>query len=81
MTKEKLLEYLNCGREIEFKFNNKMFSITQGILDSKHVFSFCEFDKETTEVEKPEDVLEIVQDGVTVISMIQSISDSDIWIY
>ena len=58
-----------------------MFSITQGILEGKHVFSFCEFNKETTEAENPEDVLEIERDGATVISMIQSISDNDIWIY
>ncbi len=81
MTKEKLLEYLSCGREIEFKYNEKMYSITQGVLDGKHVLSFCEFNLETTEVEKPEEVLDIERDGKTVLTMIESISDDDIWIY
>ena len=81
MTKNTLLDYLTCGREIEFKFNDKMYSITQGVLDGKHVLSFCEFNQETTEVENPEDVLAIERNGVSVLTMIESISDDDIWIY
>ena len=81
MTKEKLIDYLTCGREIEFKYNNKMYSITQGTLEGRHVLSFCEFDMESTEVEKPEDILCVERDGVTVMSMIQSINDDDFWIY
>ena len=81
MTKDVLLEYLKNGREIEFQFKNKMYSITQGILEGEHIFSFCEFYKETTEVETPDEVLEIKRDGMSVREMLNSISDDDIWIY
>jgi len=81
MTKDKLLEYLNCGREIEFKYNGKMYSITQGMLNGKHVFSFCEFEKESTEVEKAIDVLDIKRGGVSVLDMVTSFGDDNLWFY
>ena len=57
MTKEMLADYVECGNEIEFKFNNKMYSITYGIVDEKEVISFCEFYKETTEVESFDELI------------------------
>ena len=79
MTQEQLID--QHGHEIEFNFHGKEYSITQGTLDGKYVFSFCEFYKETTEVEKPEDILMISRDGYTVKEMINQITDNDIWLY
>ena len=40
MTKDLLADYIECGREIEFKYNGKMYSITYGIIEGKEVISF-----------------------------------------
>ena len=81
MTLEQLIDYINHGREIEFRYNGKMYSITYGTINGKHVISFCEFYQETTEIEKTEDITSISRDGVTVPEMLSSINDDDIWIY
>lgn len=81
MTQEQLLDYVNHGREIEFRYNGKMYSITYGILEGKHVISFCEFYQDTTEVEVPEDIFTVERNGVTVIQMLESITEDDIWVY
>lgn len=81
MTTEELIDYLDHGHEIEFNFHGKEYSITWGRLEGKLVLSFCEFYKETTEVEKPEDILSVSRDGYTVKEMFDEITDEDIWIY
>ena len=81
MTKELLAEYIEHGREIEFQYNGKMYSITYGIINGKEVTSFCEFYKETTEVETFDQLLEVSRDGVTVLKMWESLTGDDIWIY
>lgn len=81
MTKEQLLDYMNHGREIEFRFNGKMHSITYGTLNGKHVISFCEFYQETTEAETPEEIFTVERNGITVIQMLESITEDDIWVY
>jgi len=43
MDKQKLVDYINQGREIEFLFQNKKYSITYGVIGGKSVISFCEF--------------------------------------
>lgn len=55
--------------------------LSRHILDGKHVISFCEFYKDTTEVEIPEDILTVDRNGVTVIQMLESITEDDIWVY
>ena len=81
MTKDLLKEYVDCGREIEFKYNDKMYSITYGIIDDEEVISFCEFYKETTEVKTFEELIEASRDGVTVLQMWESLTEEDVWIY
>ena len=80
MTKGLLKEYVDCGREIEFKYNDKMYSITYGIIDDEEVISFCEFYKETTEVKTFEELIEVSRDGVTVLQMWESLTEEDVWI-
>ncbi|MBR6821612.1 MAG: hypothetical protein IKM87_00425 [Clostridia bacterium] len=81
MTKDLLKEYVDCGREIEFKYNDKMYSITYGIIDEEEVISFCEFYKETTEVKTFEELIKVSRDGVTVLQMWESLTEEDVWIY
>lgn len=81
MNKDELKELIDLGHELEFNYNKKRYSICQGKLNGKHVISFCEYDKETTEVDTFDELCEVQRDGVKVIDMIISITMEDIWIY
>lgn len=81
MSKEELIELVNSGRELEFVFDKKRFSITYGIIDNKELISFCEFYKVSTEVDSVEELLKIERYGVAVETMIASIDKNDIWIF
>ena len=81
MSKDQLAEYISQGREIEFSYNGKKYSITYGTVDGKAVISFCEFYKETTEVEDIEELVKVERDGITVLNMLESLNDEDIYIF
>lgn len=81
MTKQELFDYIKQGREIEFTFQNKKYSITYGVIEGKEVISFCEFYQETTEVETAEELVNVKREGVTVLQMLESLTEEDIWIY
>lgn len=81
MNLDQLREYVSEGREIEFKFNGKKYSITYGVIGGKDVISFCEFYQETTEVETVDELIKVERDGVAVLHMLESITEEDIWIY
>ena len=81
MTTDQLIDYINHGREIEFRYKDKMYSITYGTIEGKHVISFCEFYQKTTEVEKPEEIITASRNGVTVAEMLSSLGEEDIWVY
>ena len=81
MTKDLLSDYVSHGREIEFKYNGKMYSITYGIVDGKDVISFCEFYQDTTEVTTVDELLTVSRYGITVLQMWSSLTENDIWVY
>ena len=81
MTKQELFDYIEQGREIEFTFQNKKYSITYGVIEGKEVISFCEFYQETTEVETAEELVNVKREGVNVLQMLESLTEEDIWIY
>lgn len=81
MSKDELRDYLDSGREIEFKWNGKMYSITYGKINGRSVISFCEFYKDSTEVETPDELLNVKRDNTTVLDMLESLTEDDIWIY
>ncbi len=81
MTKDLLSDYVSHGREIEFKYNGKMYSITYGSVDEEEVISFCEFYKETTEVKTIDELLAVCRNGVSVLQMWNSLNENDIWVY
>lgn len=81
MNLDLMTEYIKNGREIEFSFDGKMYSITQGKLNGVRVISFCEFNKESTEVSSIAELMAVQRSGVTVLQMLKSVDQSDIWIY
>ena len=85
MTIDELTEYVECGREIEFLFKGKQYSITYWYPDNDENnkwISFCEFYKETTEVKTVEQLWNYVsRDSLTVGEMLLAADDDDIDIY
>lgn len=81
MNKNELLNHINSGREIEFRYGGDMYSITYGTLNGKHVISFCKFYDVTTDVDSADELLNVSRNGVTVLEMVESLSLKDIWIY
>ena len=81
MSKEQLMENISQGREIEFRYNGKKYSITYGTVGGKEVISFCEFYKETTEVDDVEELVKVKREGITVLEMLESLKDEDIYVF
>lgn len=81
MTKQELTELIETGREIEFTYNKKRYSITYSNEDIKDYISFCEFYKESTDVSTVDELCGVVRDGVTVLDMLKSLTDKDISIF
>lgn len=81
MTKELLKDYIDCGREIEFKYNGKMYSITYSPADQDDFISFCEFYKEPTNVKSFDELLQVSRESVTVLQMWSALTEEDVWIY
>lgn len=81
MNKNQLEDYIAQGREIEFRYKGKKYSITYVPEDVEDYISFCEFYKETTEVKNVDELANVSRDGVTVLEMLTSLDEDDIWIY
>ncbi|MCR5146552.1 MAG: hypothetical protein K6B70_04325 [Clostridia bacterium] len=81
MTKQEIVELVNSGREIEFVYDQKKYSITYGVIDGVKVISFCEFYKKSTEVKTVNELLEIKRNGVSVEEMLLSITNDNIYIF
>ncbi len=81
MNMQELSEYVSQGREIEFEYKGKKYSITYGILEGKEVISFCQFYQETTEVTSVDELIKVEREGVTVLEMLESLPEDKIWIY
>jgi hypothetical protein len=81
MNKEQLADYVAHGREIEFKYNGKMYSITYSPVGMEDFISFCEFYQEPIDVKTVDELIKVTWDGVTVLQMLESLSEQDIWIY
>ena len=81
MTAEELKDYVSCGREIEFEYNGKRYSITYGEFAPDGEISFCEFYKESTEVMSVEELLKVERNGITVEEMLANCPEEDIDIF
>ncbi|MCR5517229.1 MAG: hypothetical protein K6F17_01490 [Lachnospiraceae bacterium] len=78
---QKIFDLVESGREVEFEYDGKKYSITYGTVDDVEVISFCEFYKESTEVTTVDELLKVKRDGVSVEEMLLSLSEDDIWIF
>lgn len=76
-----LKDLINEGREIEFIYNNKKYSITYGKIDDVDVISFCEFYQDSIEVTNVDDLLNIVVDKKTILEIWKEMSEDEIWIF
>jgi len=81
MKKQEIKDLIDTGRELEFTYNNKKYSITYGRVDGKEVISFCEFNQESTEVATLDELLAIQIHGISVGEMLQALSAEDLWIF
>ena len=81
MTVEELRDYVSCGREIEFEFKGKRYSITYFEQNKKAWISFCEFYQEPTDVKTVDELLMVERYGITVKDMLASCTEKDIWIF
>lgn len=79
--KKQLNEYVSHGREIEFDYKGKKYSITYYGDKRKKWISFCEFYKEPIDCESVKELCDISWNGVKVIDMLSNIKDEDICIY
>ena len=78
---QKIFDLVESGREVEFEYDGKKYSITYGTVDDVEVITFCEFYKESTEVTTADELLKVKRDGVSVEEMLLSLSEDDIWIF
>jgi hypothetical protein len=81
MKRDLLKECVQNGREIEFDYQGRQYSITYGKLDGTDCISFCEFYKETTDVSSFDELLDIVRYGTTVREMWQQLDEGCVWIF
>lgn len=78
---EDIKKILKDGEEIEFKYDNKEFSITFFEEKGKTKLSFCEFYKNPIDADTIDEILEIDYNGKTVKYMLEQIEKKDIIIY
>lgn len=81
MTKEQITDWAMTGREIEFRHNGIWYSITYFRKDGKRWISFCEFYKDTLDVENTDDLWESIYHGSRVSDLLSSVSDDEITVF
>lgn len=81
MTRQKLDEYVYQGREIEFEYKGKQYSITyfNWRKEGKDI-SFCEYYKEPTDVKTVDELANIPLDGKTLMQVLEELGDN-IWVF
>ncbi|MBQ9601074.1 MAG: hypothetical protein IJR46_03595 [Neisseriaceae bacterium] len=81
MTKEELIDYINCGHEIEFRYEDIWYGInyTEVYRKGNFFISFYEANKELSEhlVKTVEALVNIKYNGVTVMEMLESLGDEE----
>ena len=76
-----LKDYIETGRELEFKVDDKMCSITYGAIDDGEVISFCELNQPSIEVNNFEELLKIDYKGKTLQAIWEELNFEELWIY
>jgi len=82
MSIELLKEYVDFGREIEFQYRGKNFSVTYAtIAPMGHIISFCEFYQKPVDVKTVDELLQAKWNGEKFADIWESLTEEDIWIY
>ena len=78
MTREELREYIECGDEIEWKYQDKWYAITFARNDKNELcISFYEAYQEPIHVYTFDELINIKYNGVTVMEMLESLGDEE----
>lgn len=81
MSISEFITLVDEGHEIEFVCEGRKYSVTYGEINGKEVISFCEFYKDSVEVETVDELLDIVYDNKKVSDMIEMLTENDVWVF
>ena len=81
MTIEVLKKWVRTGREIEFNYKGKDYSITYYNDDRKDFISFCEAYDETVDVATVDELWNSTYKGIKLSEMLSSIPEDDVYVY
>ena len=81
MTIEVLKKWVRTGRELEFNYKGKDYSITYYNDDRKDFISFCEAYDETVDVATVDELWNSTYKGIKLSEMLSSIPEDDVYVY
>lgn len=81
MTIDVLKKWVRTGRELEFNYKRKDYSITYFRKIRKICISFCEFYKETLDVVTVDELWNSTYKGIKLSDMLSSIPEDDVYVY
>ncbi len=81
MTKEELKTYIEDGREIEFTYEKKRYSITYYNDDREKYISVCEFYKDPVDVANVDELFLVILNNKSVGEMLLSIEEDEYSLY
>lgn len=81
MTKDELTTLIETGREIEFTYNGKDYSITYYNDNRKNYISFCEFYQDVLDVSNVNELRDSIYHNFEISAILLSLKDEDISIF
>lgn len=81
MTLDLLKDYINTGREIEFEFKSKKYSITYYNDSRKNYISFCEFYNTPVDVSTFEDLIKIKIENESLAEIWSNLNENEIDVF
>lgn len=81
MTIDILKKWVRTGRELEFNYKGKDYSITYYNDDRKDFISFCEAYDETVDVATVDELWNSTYKGIKLSEMLSSIPEDDVYVY
>jgi hypothetical protein len=81
VTKEQLFKWVRTGRELEFNYKGKDYSITYYNDDRKDFISFCEAYDETVDVATVDELWNSTYKGIKLSDMLSSIPEDKVDVF
>ena len=81
MTKEQLFEWIDTGRELEFNYRGKDYSITYYGDNRKNDISFCQAYDETLDVSNVDELWNSTHKGMKVSDILSSVPEDDVYVF